>query len=188
MKVVKLGGSLSHSRALLRCMEAINHERERSALVVVPGGGAFADQVRAAQRQWGFDDVAAHRMAVLAMQQMALLFQALQPEWLINESVADLKDNASVGSVMLWSPILAELDRDGVRASWDITSDSLAAWLAIQLQAHELILVKSTTIQPSASLTQLQQQGVIDSGFHLFSEQADFPIRVQNQQQFSCIQ
>lgn len=188
MKVIKLGGSLSHSEALIRCMEIIDQERGLQRLVIVPGGGAFADQVRLAQQYWRFDQVAAHHMAILAMQQMALMFHAMKPNWVIKHSVVELKNNSSTETVIIWSPVIAELDQAGVPASWDITSDSLAAWLATQLQAAELVLVKSASIEALSSLKALQQQGVIDRGFHLFTEQADFAIRIQNQQQFSCIQ
>ena len=38
-------------------------------VVLVPGGGPFADAVREAQPKMGFDDAAAHHMALLAMEQ-----------------------------------------------------------------------------------------------------------------------
>ena len=82
MIVVKLGGSLSQSDALIKCLNSIEQRYAGSAVVIVPGGGAFADQVRMAQQHWQFNDETAHRMAILAMQQMALLMNGLKDEFL----------------------------------------------------------------------------------------------------------
>src|SRR5262245_51683374 len=65
--VIKLGGSFAFSADLADWIAAIAGCAGR--VVIVPGGGPFADAVRAAQAQMGFDDCAAHRMALLAMEQ-----------------------------------------------------------------------------------------------------------------------
>ena len=65
--VVKIGGSYAFSLDLRRWTDAIaGCGRPRSSW---PGGGPFADAVRAAQPRMGFDDAAAHHMAMLAMEQ-----------------------------------------------------------------------------------------------------------------------
>src|SRR4051812_7801139 len=71
MIVLKLGGSLASSGGLTACLAALG--RLRGEIVVVPGGGVFADAVRAAQPRFGFSDRAAHRMAILAMEQYAVM-------------------------------------------------------------------------------------------------------------------
>src|SRR5882757_2855389 len=71
MIVLKLGGSLASSGGLTACLAALG--TLRGEIVVVPGGGFFADAVRAAQPRFGFSDRAAHHMAILAMEQYALL-------------------------------------------------------------------------------------------------------------------
>ncbi|WP_305907592.1 uridylate kinase [Methylomarinum sp. Ch1-1] len=184
MRVIKLGGSLSHSSALTRCMESVNRDYREHAVVIVPGGGAFADQVRMAQRHWRFDERTAHDMAVLAMQQMARMFKALQPDWRLADSVADIAVSAAPGLATIWSPQISELDRAGIAASWDVTSDSLAAWLAARLPAKELILVKSASIPASVTIEELQAQHIIDPAFHHYRESGDFTLSIKNQQQF----
>src|SRR5262249_8927644 len=67
--VVKLGGSVIRSPELSSWLDAI--AASRGPIVVVPGGGALADEVRASQARLGFGDPAAHRMALLAMDQLA---------------------------------------------------------------------------------------------------------------------
>ena len=134
-------------------------------MIIVPGGGDFADTVRKAQLQWGFDDRSAHEMAILAMQQMAVLIKSLQPQWLLVSRTDQIEPDAGV---TIWSPQITELDRAGIPASWQVTSDSLSAWLAGVIAADELLLLKSTPIQPDLELDVLQQQGVVDQAFHNF--------------------
>ena len=73
--VVKLGGSLSESGRIASILKIVG--RARLACVIVPGGGAFADAVRAAQAEHGFSQAAAHRMAVLAMHQTGMMLCAM---------------------------------------------------------------------------------------------------------------
>ncbi len=90
MIVIKLGGSLAESVALVSCLNTIE-QAYTGGVVIVPGGGAFADQVRMAQQHWRFDDGTAHAMALLAMQQMALLFKGLKPDFSIAGSIAGIQ-------------------------------------------------------------------------------------------------
>lgn len=183
--VVKLGGSLTQSGNLRACLETIDRCYQDRAVVIVPGGGFFADQVRLAQQCWRFDDRAAHAMALLAMQQMALLFNGLKPHFVIAGSVADIRRQAARKQVVIWSPALDELDRAGIPASWDVTSDSLAAWLAGALPASGLVLVKSAGIDDKLSLAELAELGIVDKAFCDTAAQATFPIKIINAQHFN---
>jgi len=157
----------------------------RKNTVIVPGGGAFADQVRMAQHNWQFDDSTAHSMALLAMQQMALLFKSLKPEFAIAGSVPEIKRRLQENTTVIWSPERMELDQAGIAASWDVTSDSLAAWLAGALNADKLILVKSAVIDIKADLKQLADQGVIDNAFCDMIKNKPFKIDIVNADRFT---
>ncbi|MGZ5599616.1 MAG: amino acid kinase family protein [Methylobacter sp.] len=180
--IIKLGGSLSRSDTLVNCLNTVEQNYRGRAVVIVPGGGAFADQVRLAQQHWQFDDVTAHRMAILAMKQMALMFKGLKPDFAIAETVTSAQERLSHRQPVIWSPDIAELDQAGIEAGWDITSDSLAAWLAKTISATELILVKSAAIDNSLSLQQLAEQQIVDQAFCGFAEQAQFKLRIINAQ------
>jgi 5-(aminomethyl)-3-furanmethanol phosphate kinase len=182
LTVIKLGGSLSRSDALLNCLDALEKNYQGSAAVIVPGGGAFADQVRLAQQHWQFDDTTAHHMALLAMQQMALMLKGLKPGFTIAYTIGAIHDQLSRKKTVIWSPDIGELDNAGIAASWDITSDSLAAWLAKTLSATELILIKSAAINGSLSLDQLAEQDIVDKAFCDFVAQAAFKTRLINAQ------
>ncbi|MEJ2125429.1 MAG: hypothetical protein P8Y47_11660, partial [Alphaproteobacteria bacterium] len=77
LTVVKIGGSYARSAHLAEAVAAIAGARE--AVAIVPGGGPFADTVREMQAPMGYDDRAAHRMAILARCQFAESITALNP-------------------------------------------------------------------------------------------------------------
>ena len=85
---VKLGGSLLEAAELRPWLAALA-VLPGAPRVVVPGGGPFADTVRDAQARLGFHDLAAHRMAILAMQQYGLMLQALEPRLGLAETSTD---------------------------------------------------------------------------------------------------
>lgn len=181
MIVIKLGGSLAASGKLKLCLDKIERSYQSMAVVIVPGGGVFADQVRSVQQQWQFDDRTAHLMAILAMQQMALLFKALKPRFTVVPSIAELHGRQSVS---IWSPDVPELDKADIPSSWDVTSDSLSAWLAKTLAADELILVKSGNIDADFDVLKLVQEQVVDVSFHEFTQQASFKLTIVNAEEF----
>ncbi|MGZ4956520.1 MAG: amino acid kinase family protein [Methylobacter sp.] len=182
--IIKLGGSLSRSDILVNCLNAVEKNYQGRAVVIVPGGGAFADQVRLAQQHWQFDDTTAHHMALLAMQQMALMFNGLKPDFAIADTVAAIHYQLNRKKTVIWSPDIIELDNAGIEASWDITSDSLAAWLAKTLLATELILIKSAAIDSSLSLHQLAEQHIVDKAFCDFVAEASFKVQIINAQNY----
>ena len=139
--VVKVGGGLLRDQGLegLRraCAEATEIAASRPVLVI-PGGGPFADAVRAIDEQVGLDDAAAHALALQAMDQLGVLLRPLLPA---AELVADLVAPRALG-LLEAAPAFA--GRADVPASWTVTSDSLAVLAAAAIGADEAILLKST--------------------------------------------
>lgn len=172
MWVVKLGGSLcadasagEAAAAPLRDWLAMLAEAGAGRVVIVPGGGRFADAVREAQAQWHFDDLAAHNMALLAMAQTAHLLCALHPALQRCDREADIATALRHGRVPVWSPLEAQRDQADADTHWGVTSDSLALGLAQRLGAQRLVLVKSCAIDPALTLAQLSERGIVDSEF-----------------------
>lgn len=176
IEIVKLGGSLQNSGLLKEWLESITASGRCNTLIV-PGGGLFTEQVRIAQRTWRFSDEIAHSMALLGMQQMALLFKGLHPELQLADTDESIRQAFRQGRGTVWSPDLNWLEQCGVPASWDITSDSLAAWLAGKLNAERLILVKSAKIPEPYTMKQLTELGIVDRAFNQFIDQAGFDIK-----------
>ena len=179
--VVKLGGSLATAGTLRAWIDVLStHGRGRC--VVVPGGGVFADAVRVAQPQFGFSDRAAHAMGLLAMEQYARVLvdiaPPVAPPWRLCASIERIRAEVSAGGVAVWQPS-AMLEHDpGVSASWHITSDSLAAWLAGRIAARRLVLVKSAPPPPPpVAPGQLAEAGLVDSAFPAYLAAAGCELR-----------
>jgi dihydroneopterin aldolase len=165
--VVKLGGSHVGSRCLAEWLDVLSGCAGRA--ILVPGGGPFADAVRAAQAKMGFDDRAAHHMALLAMEQFGCALASLRPGLCAVGSLAAIRKTLRAGEVPIWSPAAMALRAADVPASWEVTSDSLAAWLAGRLGAKRLLLVKhgdfsGHTVQAS----DLAARGIVDPAFPRF--------------------
>jgi dihydroneopterin aldolase len=176
--LVKLGGSLALSPQLQRWLAALVREGA-GRVAVVFGGGSFADAVRAAQREQGFDDASAHRMALLAMEQYALMLVGMQAQLALADSAAAFARELAQARVPVWMPSAMVLACREIPASWDVTSDSLAAWLARQLGAALLVLVKSVRVtQTQATAAQLVSRGWVDPLFPRFAAAAGCAIRV----------
>lgn len=177
MIVIKLGGSLDAGGELLECLDKVERDFQGLPTVLVPGGGLFADQVRSAQRRWHFGDGIAHQMALLAMQQMAFMYQGLKKGFGIAHNLADI-GKMIPGQIAIWSPNIGELAKTPIPTNWDITSDSLAAWLAHYLGADELILVKSCQVDPGLGMFELARLNIVDDAFASFTAQARYKITV----------
>ncbi|WP_271201188.1 aspartate kinase [Methylopila turkensis] len=155
LSVVKLGGSLFEADALDALLDA---SAWRGA-VVVAGGGPFADAVRAAQKRRGFDDATAHRMAILAMEQSALMLAARRPD--LRPCATPEAFAAARGRGAIWLPARMALEAD-LPASWDVTSDSLALWLAITLGAAQAVFVKAAPAPAAEDPKTWAESGLVD--------------------------
>jgi aspartokinase-like uncharacterized kinase len=139
LTVVKVGGGLGRGagddalRALCRVLGELG---ERHPLLVVPGGAGFADAVRDYDRRFGLRAATSHRMAILGMEQFGWLLCDLVPG---AERGTDLAPPRA-GRATVLQP--ARLALDALPASWQVTSDSIAAWVAGQVGADRLVLVK----------------------------------------------
>lgn len=137
--VVKIGGGLLRAEGLegvrRACAETAELATHRPVLVV-PGGGPFADAVRRVDAQVGLADDVAHRLALHAMDQFGVLLAPLLPgAELVSAPIAP----RGLG-LLLAAPAF-----DGwseVPASWTVTSDSLAVLAAAAIGAEEAVLLK----------------------------------------------
>ena len=177
MWIVKLGGSLSRDARLPRWLQMLA-ELGGGRVVVVPGGAAFADAVRAAQGYWGFDDLTAHNMAVLAMAQTAHMLHALEPRLVLVSDEDAIRRAQHAGQAVLWMPLSLLRDAPDVITSWDVTSDSLALWLARRLNAERLVVVKACEVKRPHTLQELTETGLVDRRFGQWADDAAFPIEV----------
>ncbi len=160
--VLKLGGSLSSAAELPEWLRACAGLAPR--LVLVAGGGPYADAVRDAQARWRFGDAPAHAMALVAMELFARQCCAMQYGLVPCATLRDMRRVLRRGRTPVWMPLRLALRDDALDASWNTSSDSLAAWLALHLGAAGLMLVKSVA-RPPGDWQQVAREGAVDSAF-----------------------
>lgn len=161
--VVKVGGSLAGSDRLNRVLACLVNARR--PVVVVPGGGTYADAVRARQKREGLSDLEAHWLAIAAMHKLAADMIHMQPGLVPAETVGEIRSAWRRGLVPVWLPLrLARRDAT-IPADWSITSDGLAARLAECLGRLPLLVVKSCRVLHSARAGALARQGIVDPVF-----------------------
>jgi aspartokinase-like uncharacterized kinase len=141
--VVKVGGALlAHGDHFAAALDTIDAAAGDRRLLVVPGGGPFADAVRDVDRRLHLADETAHWMAVLAMDQYAhLIVDRLAHGVLVADRDA-IGAALDAGHVPVLTPFAWLRHVDPLPHSWDVTSDSIAAWVAGELGARRLVLIK----------------------------------------------
>ncbi len=127
MIVVKIGGSVVDVAE--RIFDEL-YETEKDILVV-PGGWIFAEKIR----KMNVDDDSAHWMAVEAMNMYGYYLS----------KYADLIEphnfDFSFKGVRIILPYILMKKYDELPHSWDVTSDSIAVWIAEKIDAEEVIKV-----------------------------------------------
>jgi 5-(aminomethyl)-3-furanmethanol phosphate kinase len=160
--VIKVGGSLAETGRLGAILAMIG--AARIPVVIVPGGGPFADTVRRLQDEIHFDDAVAHRLAMLAMEQMAECIVSQHSGMKVARSIDEISDAVMDGQIPVWAPLNMIGEDETIEASWAATSDSLSGRLA-ELLGTRLVLLKSVDVGDGASADELSAQGVVDPLF-----------------------
>jgi 5-(aminomethyl)-3-furanmethanol phosphate kinase len=174
LTIVKLGGSLAHGPQCLAWLDIL--AEWGGPLILVPGGGPFADCVRAAQGAMGFADSTAHRLALIAMGQFGLALAAHSDAFTAAASPDELDRALVRGKIPVWLPEKLVLEVQQVPASWEVTSDSLAAWLAGTFGACRLLLIKSCDLSAPSSAGTLAARNIVDPAFPRFVAEAQVEV------------
>jgi aspartokinase-like uncharacterized kinase len=154
LTVIKLGGGLSALPGALDAVcGAVSDLGRARRIVVVPGGGPFADAVRAFEGSHGLSADAAHWMAILGMDQYAhVLTERIVGARIVEEPGA-IEEAIGKAGVAVLAPSRWMRAADVLPHTWQATGDSVAAFVAGALDADRLILVKpalesATTVDP----------------------------------------
>jgi aspartokinase-like uncharacterized kinase len=124
--VVKVGGSLF---CQIPALAPVLKDSKRP-LLIIPGGGPFADTVR----QCNTDNDSAHWMAIAAMEQFGL--------FVASHGIPTTTELVIPRVTTVFLPYQYFIEHDVLPHTWDMTSDSIAAWVAHILHI-DLLLLKS---------------------------------------------
>jgi aspartokinase-like uncharacterized kinase len=174
--VVKVGGSLARGAALPALGERLSALGRQRRVVVVPGGGVFADAVREYDALHGLSAGAAHWMAVLAMDQYGYGLTDLIAGSTPVRSLSAARDVTRRGSVAVLLPHDLLRRTDPLPHTWSVTSDTIAAWVAARVGVRALVLLKDghgisrpldgAVPPPSITLAELARWDGVDAGLH----------------------
>jgi hypothetical protein len=142
LTIVKIGGSLAlHPEKLRTLCAKLGEASKKYKVIVVPGGGEFADIVRDLDKRFNLSCAVSHRMAILGMDQYGFLLSDLLPHSSIINKLEDAQRILDSGKLPVFLPSNFLLNEDPLENSWDVTSDSIAAYIAGQLHASRVVLL-----------------------------------------------
>lgn len=174
--VIKVGGSLlSWSELPGRLAAFLDDVRQaqdplRFPLALIAGGGPTADLVRMMDRIHRLGDEKSHRLAIHALDLNAHLLASLLPGAMVVETPESIDACCDRGQIAVLAPRRfledIELGRpDPLPASWDVTSDSIAARIAVGLHASRLVLLKSASLPHGVIRAEAAWLGLVDPFF-----------------------
>jgi aspartokinase-like uncharacterized kinase len=191
--VIKVGGSLFDWPDLPGRLAADLRRRRGGAgrLVLLSGGGRAADHVRELDRTFGLGDLRAHRLALRSMDLTAHVLAALLPDLDVVEELPALDETWNRGRIPVLAPRrwLDEVDArspDPLPASWDVTSDAIAARVAVALGAEGLVLLKSAPMPPGIDRREAARLGLVDPAFPEVSHDLESVV-YRNLRQGPCV-
>ena len=160
MWVLKLGGSWLKNRKLKDLLQNLILYNN-SDIVLVVGGGVFADAVRLSQKFLKFDDKFANYLAIKATENYAESINSLFPEIKLTKNLNELKKK---DGLKIWLPGKTLKNESTFTKNWNSTSDSIACWLGRKISAKGVIFVKSLNFEKNQNykLKDLQNKGILD--------------------------
>ena len=180
MRVIKLGGSLLDMPGLAESFSRWMQQQPPMLSLLVVGGGASAEVIRHLDRTHGLGESVAHWLAIRAMQFNTKVIEALLPETSRLASLQELPSYSHDSGVKIvdpWEVLQQESSGVGVLPeSWDVTSDSIAAWIATRTNASELVLLKSTLPTRGAAVQKAITEGYVD---HYFEKAAKTVVHIR---------
>jgi len=152
IRVIKVGGSLFDWPGLPRALEQWLEEQPPAKNYLIAGGGEWVEALRLAAETFALSETFCHQAAIDLMSTSAIVLRELLRDRRGEFEVVDVREFLDAAHIAL-------------PASWHVTSDSIAAAIATDLQADELVLLKSTNLDATLPLQEAAARGVVDSYF-----------------------
>ena len=142
--IFKIGGKIlediENLSSTISQLEQLYKEGIIHKIIVIPGGGSFANFIRKVYNELKFTEEVAHWMGIISMNYNGLELNKKFPNIELIENFDKLKDNRRIFCVFLPYEFIKE--KDNLPHSWDITSDSISLFIAKELELKECYLIK----------------------------------------------
>jgi aspartokinase-like uncharacterized kinase len=167
--VAKVGGSLLDVPDLRDRLRRWLAGLGTGRVLLVPGGGAFADVVRQLDKTHALGGAASHWLALKTVDLNGEVLNCLlgqPPKVARAEELARFWAAKAVPILGIIPFALVDKDRpDTLPASWTVSSDSIAARVAVVTGARRLVLLKSTDLPPGTGWEEAGRLGYVDGYF-----------------------
>ncbi|TFF93563.1 MAG: hypothetical protein EU543_03350 [Promethearchaeota archaeon] len=161
--LVKLGGAIiEHENNLTSSINQfktlIFKKNIIKKVIIIPGGGSYANFIRYIDKKSHLGDDLAHWEAILAMNWNAFnIHNKFRNTNLISEFSSlqkTLKENSESEEIIIFQPFTYLKYKDELPHSWTITSDSIALYIANKYSLNVCYLIKDV-------------DGILDKNFNL---------------------
>jgi 5-(aminomethyl)-3-furanmethanol phosphate kinase len=140
--MLKVGGSLALFPQKLRGLcKILSEVSENYPLVVLPGGGEFADAVRTLDERFKLSCWVSHRMSILGQDQYGFLLKDLISNAVEVSTFEETQRVLDCKKLPVFLPSKLFFSEDPLENSWDVTSDSIAAYIAGRMDIPKVLFV-----------------------------------------------
>jgi aspartokinase-like uncharacterized kinase len=142
--IFKIGGTLLENPIYLKntftqFLRLIQENRIKT-IILIPGGGSYANFIREIDIRLNIGDTLAHWMAIFAMNYNGYIIKQQYSSITLTEEIEELK--TADRTISLFLPFNYLKKNDFLPHSWDVTSDSITLYIAHKLGLKECFLIK----------------------------------------------
>lgn len=142
--IFKIGGKILENTENLESTIAqltkLYEENILQRIILIPGGGSYANFIRKVDAELKLGDDLAHWMAIYSMNYNGIELNRKYPELELIEDLKAFQDSKKIFCVFLPYNYLRK--NDNLPHNWEVTSDSIALHIAVQLHLNKCFLIK----------------------------------------------
>lgn len=182
-RIIKIGGSLLLREHLTADLNAWVATQSPAQTIAIVGGGELIDAIRRLDQRHPCDAAWVHWRCVRLLRTTFDWLADQLPNWRVHvtaDHFESLHSNRHDGCHLVCVDSFYHPDADAeLPLSWETTTDAIAGWLAILLQADELVLLKSCDAADWKRLDDLAADGFIDAALPQLADRLP-PLRIVN--------
>ena len=142
--IFKIGGSIledfENVNSTISQLTYLYEKDVIQKIIIIPGGGSFANFIRKIYDDLQFTDELAHWMSIISMNYNGIELGKKFPKLEVVEDYEKLKETSKIFSIFLPYQFIKE--NDNLPHNWQVTSDSIALFMAKKLGLKECFLIK----------------------------------------------